>query len=630
MGVLFCLLLVFPASAARVVLKNGQVVEGLIVEDIPDDYIKLRTEGVELRFEYSQIASLDRGATEAVEEQLGDQMAKQGKHNEALKHYRAAQESGQGSAEIGKKIQRMERLIEEQELEQYSDQIQAAQTLIDRGRLNEAQALLRELQDTVKLESVKKRATLMLARVHYQRAQQAMDVVDSTTAQRELRIAIEMDPDFAAAHVELGDLYNSRQLGKKDALQEYLKALELGGDELNESEKNRIRWNVARIAHEMENWKLALEYYKKVYDSDRRYDPRLIDSMAAAFLRRANEVAEETPEEAIGLLREGIQYQPGDTAIRYRLIQLLIEEKRCPEALEELEMLFNIDYQYPNAHYLAAECLKRAKDVLGARDELQAEIRVNPEHIDALVELGDLSYDGGAFNDAERYYLQALENDPARISALLGLAKVYRRKENRVAARHYVEIVLDGHPENRAANLEMGTILKEEKNYTEARKFFDKVINGLQKQEAELTDDEIQLLADALNRRGEIYLLQDQPRTARNDFEEALKYEPDYGLTYYNIGRSYYKESTDEASLLKAETNLKKARELDPKNPQFAQGLGIFYHQYMSQREIPDPQKKEYLRFAVENYNDYLKLGGTDVDNVKKWIEECGGTVEES
>lgn len=621
--------LVPPAGAAKLVLKNGSVIEGLIVEDVPDESITIRSDGTTLRFAYNQIKTLDRESTHAVEEQMGDQLAKQGKIEEALEHYVNAKENNQGSAEIDKKIKQMRDEIEEKELAQYSDQIQEAQADIDEGRLAEAEHSLRELNDTVKLESVKRRSVQMLARLHYKKAQRAMDVVDYATAESELLIAIELYPEFADAHVELGDLYNSRQLGKSQALKEYIRGLELGAGTLPRKEEDRICWNIARIAQETENLDLALEYYKRVYDSNPRYDSRLIDNMAEAFLKRGNELADSETTKSIALMKEGLVYQPGDTELRYRLIQLLVGGNQRTEALDELKSLFAIDNQFPNSHYLAARCLLGEGRVLEARTELQAEIRVDPKHLEALRELGDMAYHSGSFDDAESCYLRVIELDPFRVEALLGMAKVMRRRDNRLGARQYVERVLESHPDNREANLEMGSILKEEKNYQEARKFFDKVVSGLQKQETPLGDNEKQLLADALNRRGEIYLLLDQPRTARNDFEEALKYEPDYGLTFYNIGQSYLKEAaSDEATLLKAETNMIRSRELDPKNTQFAQGLGIFYQQYMSQRDIPDARKKGYLEKAVKNYQDYLKLGGADVDNVTKWIEESGGTVK--
>ncbi len=611
--------------AATVTLKNGSTVEGLIAEDVPGEYIVVRTPFAELRFPYDQIESIDRESTQGVEEQLGDQLARQGLYKEALERYLEAKESGDATAKIDEKIQRMRGEIEAQELAQYSERIREIESMIDVGFLDDAAQRLQELYDSVKEESVRKRVRELFARVHYQRAQRAMDVVDYTEAEKQLNIAIGYDPDFAEAHIELGDLYNSRQLGKERALQEYLTALSLDNGELKASERNRIRWNIARISHEMENWEQALEYYLAVYRSNPRFDPRLLDALRETFLRRANALAAESSDRAIELLREALSLFPADAEMRYRVAQLLAQQEKCDQVLEELQKLFEIDGRYPNAHFLAANCLLEQGKILEAREQLIREVQAHPDHVEALVKLGTISLEGGDFPSAETYLRQALSVDPARVPALVGMARVKRRQGNLDAARRFVETVLEANPQNREGNLEMGLILKEEKKYDEALRFFGKVIQGLQDEqenEGELTEDQKKLMADALNRRAEVYILQEQTRTARNDLDEAVKYAPDYALTYYNIGQSYEKEATDFETLQEAEKNILKARELAPKNEQFAQGLGILYHQYMSQQDIPEAQKREYLRKALKNYKEYLDLGGGDVENVKQWIQE--------
>ncbi len=196
---------------------------------------------------------------------------------------------------------------------------------------------------------------------------------------------------MAAAHMELGDLYYSRQLGKAQALQEYLKALDLGGDQLQEKEKNRIRWNIARISQEMENWEEALKYYRMVYESNPRYDPKLMGWFIEVYMHLADKVAPTDPEKAISTLREALGYQPGETSVRFRLAELLAGRKRYEEALKELDTLFTFDQRYGNAHYLAAQCLTKQGKVIEARNELLEELRTNPKHLDSLVELGEIS-----------------------------------------------------------------------------------------------------------------------------------------------------------------------------------------------------------------------------------------------
>lgn len=617
------------AWAAKVVLNNGMVIEGLIVDEVPEEYIVVRTSEAELRLAWNRVRSVDRDTTHAVEEQLGDQMMRQGRLDEALTFYRAAQKSRRAGPDILDKINQIKQEAEARDLAQYGAEIRAIESLLDSGKYNEAEGRLLILRQDATLETVRERATTLQARVHYLRAQRAMDIIDYRTAQRELARAIELDPEYAPAHVEMGDLFHRRQMGKANAIESYQRGLELGRAQLDLREKNRIRWNIAQLSQDLGLWRQTVEYCKEIYESNPRFNPRLIELMMAAYQRLAAELSEKHYEEAAQLLRDALVYQPGETGIRFQLARLLADKGRFAEAYTEITELLARDERYPSAHYLAGNCLIQQGRVLDARRHLMAEIRLNPNHFDSLCDLGELSLQGGDIAAAETNFSRAMEVDSSRYRALLGMAKVKRRQGNRVEARQLAKRVLDVDPKNRAANLEMGSVLKEEKSYSEARKFFDQVIKDLEAESDMLNPDDKQLLADALNRRGEIFILLEQPRTARNDFEKALTYAPNLGLTYFNIGQSYLKEGGGIEALKNAEENYKTARKLQPDSPEFAQGLGILYHQHMSQRETNATRKRQYLQLAIANYRDYLKAGGADSDNVKKWIEECGGNAED-
>jgi len=266
--------------------------------------------------------------------------------------------------------------------------------------------------------------------------------------------------------------------------------------------------------------------------------------------------------------------------------------------------------------------------VLDAREQLMAVVQLDPKRYEAWCDLGELSLRGGDISAAEQNFSHGKDVNPGGSRALIGLAKVKRRQQNRKDARVLVETVLKGDPKNREANLEMGNIVKEEKDYPAAKKYFDEVIEAMKKSDEQLSPEEHRILADAYDSRGEVLILLEQPRTARNDFLEALKHYPNYGRSYFNIGQTYIKEGATPDNLKKAEDNMIRARELDPTTPEFAQGLGILYHQYLTQLKIPEAAKREFMKKAVENYQEYVKLGGSDIDNVTKWIEECGGKPE--
>ncbi|MBI5154757.1 hypothetical protein HZA57_05925, partial [Candidatus Poribacteria bacterium] len=182
-------------------------------------------------------------------------------------------------------------------------------------------------------------------------------------------------------------------------------------------------------------------------------------------------------------------------------------------------------------------------------------------------------------------------------------------------------------PEDREANLEMGRVLLEEKKYDDAEVFFTKVVSRLEQlREDERTSEMRQLMADAYIARGSVRMMTDGPDTAKKDYTNALAVKPEYPAAYYSMGEAYrkrYPSSKKLVDLKSAEENMRKARELDPKQPQFAIGLGILYQQDLSAAD--DANKDQYIKLALENYRDYLKNGGSDMETVRGWIRELGG-----
>jgi len=617
------------ALAARVFLKNGNTVEGQIITEIPDQYVLLRTTAGEIRLPWRLIREVDREDSVSILIQQGDKLLALGHLHEALKKYQSGLEIAPGDETLARRIAEAEKRIEAQELALFSQQFAAATERLKQRDLAGARAILRPLADQEEMQNVARRAREILAQSYYQEAERALDHVDYRAAERALRQALELDPMMAKARVELGRMLAVRQEARAQALQELEKGLETGADEFTEPEINQIRWEIAKLAEELNDPPKALDQYKRIYDSDPRFNTRLVDRIVLMYETLAEQAAKEEPQRAISLLREALDFQSLNATVRFRLAQLLIEQGDYEAALDQLDQIKAINGRLPNVSYLASFCLMRLGRVLEARERLLVEISLNPRHYEALCDLGQLNYNGGDIKAAEDNFYYALAANPGGARALLGMAKVKRRQNDRLYARTLLEQVLNSDPRNREANIEMGNILKMEKSYNDARKFFDKVIEELTKEGDTLTPENRRLFADALNSRGEVFLLLDQPRTARNDFEEALKRYPDYPPTIYNIGESYLREGATKENLARAEEFMIRARELDPQRPEFAQGLGILYHQYMSQMDgLAAEKKREYMDLAIEHYQDYLRLGGSDTANVKKWIEECGGRAK--
>ncbi|WP_430810230.1 MULTISPECIES: multiheme c-type cytochrome [unclassified Carboxylicivirga] len=79
--------------------------------------------------------------------------------------------------------------------------------------------------------------------------------------------------------------------------------------------------------------------------------------------------------------------------------------------------------------------------------------------------LGNFYYNRGAYNDAERFYLKALEQDEELHFVKLNLAYLYNRMQKNAAAKPLFEAYLKEEPEDAAALYSFGLLLSEMQQY---------------------------------------------------------------------------------------------------------------------------------------------------------------------
>ena len=103
------------------------------------------------------------------------------------------------------------------------------------------------------------------------------------------------------------------------------------------------------------------------------------------------------------------------------------------------------DYQWVYARAVLAEESGRAREEL---DLLQETARLKPDHVPALLELGDSSFKKDNLDEAARYYERAAATpDPdAKVPPLFGLARVAARREQWNKVIEYVTPVATAYP----------------------------------------------------------------------------------------------------------------------------------------------------------------------------------------
>jgi len=116
----------------------------------------------------------------------------------------------------------------------------------------------------------------------------------------------------------------------------------------------------------------------------------------------------------------------------YRAHQLraqLFEESNDDEgAIAEYRDVLKRKPELQNIHFAIGTLYWRAQHFDQARPELQQELQTDPNHPQALYELGDIAAFGGDAQKAEKYFLEALKVEPNMVEAHLALEKIYTQR----------------------------------------------------------------------------------------------------------------------------------------------------------------------------------------------------------
>lgn len=285
-----------------------------------------------------------------------------------------------------------------------------------------------------------------LLRVHLERAEKAQQQGDFQAAAGELRKAIQWSPSHAEAHARLGMVY--RRLGMLPEATESLEhALRLDPNQSRLSvllaftymdagrcpdaipilaanfeaeEKPSIRSVVGR--------RLA-ECYQAVGDEERSLtvvqklrqiaadDPDVLQLALRTYMSLWNDAFQRLMTQA-----------PGSPQARQITAESLEARERFAEAANEYRQILKMDPQLPGMHYKLGRMILRSDTSAGADEnalvEFRKELGINPLHLGALTEIGEVHLKRTQLEEASRSFSQAVKLRPGYPPARVGLAKV--------------------------------------------------------------------------------------------------------------------------------------------------------------------------------------------------------------
>jgi lipopolysaccharide biosynthesis regulator YciM len=169
-------------------------------------------------------------------------------------------------------------------------------------------------------------------------------------------------------------------------------------------------------------------------------------------------------------------------------------------------------------------------DALGALNDI---LKEDPEHIDALLRLGDIALNNGDYKTSFEHYKKAWNIKPSNLQALFSLETVMDRTGRVDEALRYLDDILDLDPENLTALYRKRTFLEKKDRWDDLLSL-QKIILKLEHSENDKNREEKKLLGYKYE-YARAALENSEMEKAEKAFRTLLKMDPDFVPAYLGM-----------------------------------------------------------------------------------------------
>jgi len=193
-------------------------------------------------------------------------------------------------------------------------------------------------------------------------------------------------------------------------------------------------------------------------------------------------------------------------------------------------------------------------------------------NVEETIKSGNDAYNCGQTEQAEQLFLSALQSAPENCEALLGLSKVYSRKQNHQSAAEVLEKACAISPHNQPCQFSLGTTYLYMQDYEKAKKHLKSSIS--------LNPSH----SPSHNNLGSIYIQEGQLSKAEYHCQKAIAHNRNYPGSYSNLAKIYCDRGFPE----KAIDLYRAALKIDPEFTAAWSNLLLttLYHPQMKQEEV--------------------------------------------
>ena len=225
-------------------------------------------------------------------------------------------------------------------------------------------------------------------------------------------------------------------------------------------------------------------------------------------------------------------YQAGDLDRAEPLFQEVLSIQ--PENMDVLYLLAEVSYMQKK-YDQAVEYMKRA-------------IRIDPRNAEVYSNLGFILQENGQIDEAIEYLKKAVEFNPHLIDAHYNLANAFKKAKHLDEAIYHYRKTIESDPNFSDAYINLGNTLQENKQFDEAIACYHKLL--------QLNPSH----PDAYNNLGITFQEKGQFDEAIASYKKSLQINPAHADVYNNLGFALY----EKGQIPEAITHYQKALQLDP------------------------------------------------------------------
>jgi predicted O-linked N-acetylglucosamine transferase (SPINDLY family) len=327
--------------------------------------------------------------------------------------------------------------------------------------------------------------------------------------------SLEIDPDYAEAHNNLGNVL--KDLGRLDeAFESFEKALTIKPDYVE------AHYSLGIVLFDLGQLDDAVKSYKKTIEINPGF-AQAHNSLGNAFTEQGQ------LDDAIQSYQKALKLNPNYSEAHNNLGNSLTEQGQFNDAIVSYQKALEINPNYPALHNNLGNAFKELGQLEDALKSYSKGLTYNPNYIDLLNNLGVVLNDLGQLDEAVKSYERAIDIKPDYAEAYNNLGVTYNKLGQLEKAVQVYEKALKIDPDYADTHNNLGVVLKKLGQLDEA-------IDSYQKAIAINPDD-----ADTYNNLGIVFDEQERLDDAIQSYRKAVSIQSDLAEAYNNLGHTLCK-----------------------------------------------------------------------------------------